>query len=264
MVEGGARPGGSPLAELPEMLSRVLERRVGTSGRWVQGIQGPVGSGKSTLVGGLAQRLSRQGIPTAILSLDDLYRPYSPDGPGRGPPGSHDVGAGVRVLEAFRAGEGPLSLPRFDKAARDGAGDRVEDEVVGSPRILLFEGWFLGCSAAPGYGALWGPVDDLWVVRAPGEAQIREWRHQAEEGRRRAGHGLSVEEVDALLDRMLGALPPALHGAVTPPPGDPRDPPETVPPTSLVVDLDARRRVVRVRAAAIRVPPPRPLSPSDP
>ena len=246
------------------MLARVLERRVGASGRWVQGIQGPVGSGKSTLVGGLAQRLSRQGIATAILSLDDLYRPYAPHGPGRGPPGTHDVGAGIRALEAFRAGEAPLSLPRFDKAARDGAGDRVSDEEVGNPSLLLFEGWFLGCSAAAGYGDLWAKVDDLWLLRAPGESQIREWRHQAEEGRRRGGHGLSVEEVDALLDRMLGALPPESHGAVTPPPGDLREPPATVPPASLVVDLDARRRVIRVRAAAIRVPPPRPLSPPDP
>lgn len=264
MAEGGIRSGGSPLAELPEMLARVLERRVAGSGRWVQGIQGPVGSGKSTLVGGLAQRLSKQGIATAILSLDDLYRPYAPDGPGRGPPGSHDVETGIRVLEAFRRGDAPLSLPRFDKAARDGAGDRVGDEEVGSPRLLLFEGWFLGCSAADGYGDLWTRVDDLWVLRAPGTSQIREWRHQAEEGRRRGGHGLSVEEVDALLDRMLGALPPEVHGAVTPAPGDPREAAQTVPPASLVVDLDARRRVVRVRATAIRVAPPRPLSPPDP
>lgn len=262
----GARAMGPSTLDLPEMLARLLERRVGASasGRWVQGIQGPVGSGKSTLAGGLAQRLSKQGIPTALLSLDDLYRAHTPGGPGRGPPGSHDVEAGIRALGSFRRGDTPLTLPRFDKAARDGAGDRVDDEVVGAPRLLLFEGWFLGCAAASGYTGLWGLVDDLWVFRAPGKSQIREWRHQAEEGRRRAGHGLSVEEVDALLDRMLGALPPELHGAVTPAPGDPWELPETLPSASLVVDLDSRRRVIRVRAVGTRVPPPRPLSPPDP
>lgn len=250
--------------DLSDTLARILERRLGHAGRWVQGIQGPVGSGKSTLVGGLAQRLAKRGIPSAILSLDDLYLPWTPDGPGRGPPGTHDVAAGIRALQAFRRGDAPLSLPRFDKAARDGRGDRVEDEVVGAPRLLLFEGWFVGCAGAGAYADLWALVDDLWVLRAPGEAQIREWRHQAEEGRRRGGHGLPVEQVDALLDRMLGALPPASHGAVTPVPGVPSDAPPTTPPASLVVDLDARRRVQRVRASAVRVPPPRPLSPPDP
>jgi hypothetical protein len=243
LLEGAALSSGA----VRDVLSDLLVHRRGSRPRWIQGVQGPVGSGKSRLVAGLSERLLRRGISTATLSLDDLYHPHRPDGPGRGPPGSHDVERGIRLLEAFRDGETPLLLPRFNKGAREGAGDRVEDEVVPHAEVLLFEGWFVGSPTPEAYRPLWALLDDLWVLRAPAEGQIRAWRHQAEEGRRHAGIGLDRRGVDALLDRMLGALPPRAEGAVTPSGEEADRLPATLPPPSVLLDLDGRRRVVALR-----------------
>jgi len=260
LPEGAALSSGA----VRDTLAALLVHQRGENSRWILGIQGPVGSGKSRLVAGLSERMLRRGIPTAILSLDDLYHPFRPDGPGRGPPGSHDVDEGIRLLEAFRRGDAPLHFPRFSKGARGGAGDRVEDEVVGSAEVLLFEGWFVGAPAPEPYRPLWALLDDLWVLRAPSEGQIRAWRHQAEEGRRNAGIGLDRRGVDALLDRMLNALPPGDQGAITPSPEEADAVWPTLPPASVLLDLDGRRRVLSLRSTAPGPVEAPPLSPPCP
>lgn len=210
------------------------------------GIQGPVGSGKSTGVRVLAAALAARGISSADLSLDDLYHPAGV-GPPRGPPGSHDLSRGLRVLRDFEAGMDPLRLPRFDKEARGGAGDRVPDRELPRARVLLFEGWFVGSPVPSAYRPLWEELKELWVIRAPSVDLIRRWRHDAEEPRRRVGRGLSPAQVDALLDRMMQALPPEVLGSITsveptaagvlPPRPEIPEPPRWIPLPSLLVDL---------------------------
>lgn len=242
------------------LADRVARAVVAGSPR-VQGIQGPVGSGKSTLAAMLALLLNGRGLRVARVSLDDLYHPAGA-GVERGPPGSHDVQGGIRLLDAVRRGDEQVELPRYDKGARQGRGDRVAPEVTATPDILLFEGWFVGClprelgdapsgaaavgnRALEGYRPLWQRMDTLWGLRAPSEAAIRGWRHQAEEGARRRGDALEAAEVDRLLDRMLGALPPGLHGALH---GDDGAPMQTLPPPELLLDLDEERRPLRAWA----------------
>lgn len=130
------------------------------------------------MVSALASELgAKHGIRTAVLSIDDLYygrevldelgrtkfagnRLLS----GRGLPGTHDVELGKRVLSSLIHGRGDgihgqsqgdagevmtcLSLPRYDKSAYKGRGDRLP--IAEWPRIdlpvdvVLFEGWMLG------------------------------------------------------------------------------------------------------------------------
>ena len=77
----------------------------------VLGICGAQGSGKSTLAEALAERLERDGLACAVLSLDDLYltraererlaRGVHPLLATRGPPGTHDTSLGIAVLDAL-------------------------------------------------------------------------------------------------------------------------------------------------------------------
>lgn len=183
-------------------------------------ISGLQGSGKSTLAAQIAARAEAEGLRVVVLSLDDLYltrdqrrqlaRDVHPLLATRGPPGTHDVALGCRVLEALRAGA-DIALPRFDKLADDRAED-AWTQVEGRVDLVLFEGWCLGAVpedeaalATPlnalerdedadgrwrrhcnevlrrDYPALWSRIDALWFLQPPGFEIVRTWRWQQEQ-----------------------------------------------------------------------------------
>ncbi len=126
----------------------------------VQGILGGQGTGKSTLAAVLKLILYRLNYSTATISIDDLYKTYSDRQKlraedsrliWRGPPGTHDVELGLTVLEQCLQADRsePILIPRFDKSAFNGAGDRTTPEAVEKPDIVIFEGWFIGVRPAP-------------------------------------------------------------------------------------------------------------------
>lgn len=184
-------------------------------------ISGLQGSGKSTLADQIATRAEADGLRVAVLSLDDLYltrdqrrqlaHDVQPLLATRGPPGTHDVALGCRVLDALREGE-DIALPRFDKLADDRVADAAWIRVEGRVDLVLFEGWCLGavaedeaalvspCNAlerdedADGrwrrycnealqrdYPALWSRVDALWFLQPPSFDIVRTWRWQQEQ-----------------------------------------------------------------------------------
>ncbi|WP_240345112.1 hypothetical protein [Novosphingobium sp. THN1] len=94
-------------------------------GPFVVGICGAQGSGKTWTTHLLAERMEHLGLRTVTLSLDDLYltkadrqllaRNVHPLFAVRGVPGTHDIAAGIRIIDAL--GEaGCVALPAFDKA----------------------------------------------------------------------------------------------------------------------------------------------------
>jgi len=134
---------------------QIASARRAKSSPLIQGILGGQGMGKTTLAAILTLILAQLGYRTCSLSLDDLYKTYSdrlilqqqdPRLIWRGPPGTHDVDLGLKVLEPLRQPfcAAPIQLPRFDKSAYNGAGDRTTPESVSSIDIVLFEGWFVG------------------------------------------------------------------------------------------------------------------------
>lgn len=194
----------------------------------VVGICGAQGSGKTTLAGALAKALRSQGTATAVLSLDDLYltraerqrlaRTVHPLFATRGVPGTHDVALGLAVLDSLARGNA-TALPRFDKSADDRAPREQWDRAPEGTRVVLFEGWCVGAApqgedaliapvnaleaskdpqgiwrrhadralAGP-YAALFGRIDFLVLLAAPGFEVVRGWREQQEaELRERAG-----------------------------------------------------------------------------
>jgi D-glycerate 3-kinase len=200
-----------------------------TDGLCVAGLCGAQGSGKSTLAAGLAGRFESEGVPTAILSIDDLYRTKAererlardvhPLLRTRGVPGTHDVALGLSVIDALAAGR-PAPLPRFDKAVDDRAPAAHWPVAPAGTRLLILEGWCVGARPQAGdaleapvnalereedsegvwrrhvnaalagpYQALFARLDPLILLAAPGFDIVLRWRIEQEHQLRRAQGG---------------------------------------------------------------------------
>jgi len=211
-------PDGFPAALVDDALraARALQKTTP-----VFAITGLQGSGKSTLADQVAARAREEGLRVAVLSLDDLYLTRAqrqrlatdvhPLLATRGPPGTHDVALGCRLLDALRQGD-DVRLPRFDKLADDRAPDNVWTRIEGRVDLVLFEGWCLkampeddAALVAPlnalerdedpdggwrrhcndalrhDYPALWSRIDALWFLQPPGFEIVRTWRWEQEQ-----------------------------------------------------------------------------------
>ena len=231
-------------------------RMIAAGRRPLFGLNGPVGAGKTTLARQLQQGFAEAGLLLAVASIDDAYWPWperqhrlagNPFGVSRVPPGSHDPDALLDPIERWRSsptaperGAAALSLPRFDKRLRDGAGDRIAD-WRGQADAVLLEGWLMGCQPLPesalsawqnfsalestaqtwllrcnqalgAYQSLWAALDGLIVLWPTSWNSPRRWRLQAEARQRRAGGGwLNAAALDQLIRASLESLPPQLY-----------------------------------------------------
>ncbi|HIK07144.1 MAG TPA: glycerate kinase [Trichormus sp. M33_DOE_039] len=215
---------------------------------FIQGVLGSQGTGKTTMCQVLGLILQELGYRSASLSLDDLYKTYDerlaltqkdPRLIWRGPPGTHDVNLGINVLEQIRQAKTPITIPRFDKSAYNGAGDRTHPEIVYSIDILFFEGWFVGVQPidsqlfddAPApiitdadknfaremnlrlseYLPLWERLDSLIVLYPKDYRYSVEWRKQAERQMMAAGKsGMTDTEIERFVNYFWRSLHPEL------------------------------------------------------
>jgi len=231
-----------PLAIQLAEYRRHLERPL------IQGILGGQGTGKTTLAAILALILSHLGYKTLSFSLDDLYKTYAerqklqtedPRLIWRGPPGTHDVELGIDILDRLRQQQKSVAVPRFDKSAWNGAGERTSPEIVGKIDLILFEGWFVGVrpidpatfdNAPPpiinpkdrtfardmntklqDYLSLWQRLDRLIVLYPVDFRLSMQWRRQAEQEMIAAGKsGMTDEMVDKFVEYFWRSLHPEL------------------------------------------------------
>ncbi|MEH1831584.1 MAG: glycerate kinase [Nostoc sp.] len=231
-------PLGMKLASHRQQLGRPL----------IQGILGGQGTGKTTMCKILSLILQQLGYHTLSLSLDDLYKTYSdrlvltqqdPRLIWRGPPGTHDVDLGLNVLDQIRQLQNPVMVPRFDKSAYGGAGDRTTSEIVTDVDIVLFEGWFVGVrpiepdvfdTAPPpiitdedrafardiihrlhDYLPLWERLDSLILLYPIDYRCSLEWRKQAEQQMIAAGKsGMNNAEIEEFVNYFWRSLHPEL------------------------------------------------------
>ena len=215
----------------------------------VLGILGGQGMGKTTLCVILKYILNRLDYSVANLSLDDLYLSYEarqklkqedPRLIWRGPPGTHDIDLGLQVIEQCCQDKAEtIKIPRFDKSAFNGAGDRSTPEIIIKPDILLFEGWFVGvqpieesCFDRPpapivspediqfakdnnqrlqAYLPLWSKLDRLIVLYPEDYRLSKQWRKDAERKAIAAGKtGMDEAEIERFVEYFWQALHPEL------------------------------------------------------
>jgi D-glycerate 3-kinase len=229
------------LAALRQQLARPL----------IQGILGGQGTGKTTSALVLSLILAHFGYRTLALSLDDLYKTYAerqrlqqedPRLIWRGPPGTHDVELGRQILAQLRLPNlaEPVSVPRFDKSAHQGIGDRALPEQVDNVDVVLFEGWFVGVrpieaavfeanTPAPintnsdrafareindklrDYLPLWDCLDRLLILYPIDYRLSKQWRRQAEQEMIARGKaGMTDAQVDEFVEYFWRSLHPEL------------------------------------------------------
>ncbi|XP_047157866.1 D-glycerate 3-kinase, chloroplastic [Vigna umbellata] len=211
----------------------------------VIGFSAPQGCGKTTLVFALDYLFEVIGRKSATVSIDDFY--LTAEGqtklreanPGnalleyRGNAGSHDLALSVETLTALTkmTREGvKMKLPRYDKSAFSGRGDRADPstwpEVEGPLKVVLFEGWMLGFKPLPveavkdvdpqleivnknleAYYDAWDKYIKSWIViKIKDPNCVFQWRLQAEIAMREAGNpGMTDEEVRDFVSRYLPA-----------------------------------------------------------
>jgi D-glycerate 3-kinase len=227
---------------------QLVEWRKGQAHPLIQGFLGGQGTGKTTLTRILSLILQHLGYCTVSLSIDDFYKTYAdrqqlqrqdPRLDRRGPPGTHDLDLALQVLTAIQRGVSPLSIPRFDKSAWQGAGDRTTPETVASADIVLLEGWLVGVrpidpiafdTAPPpidtaadrrfardmnerlrDYLPLWALLDRLIVLYVPDYRLSQQWRQQAEHQMIAQGKpGMSDAEIAEFVAYFWRSLHPEL------------------------------------------------------
>jgi D-glycerate 3-kinase len=198
------------------LAARLAEEWKRTRPRCI-GLAGGQGAGKTTLGRLIERACGELGLRACIVALDDFYLSRDarrtlaarvhPLFETRGPPGTHDVLALDRALEALLA-PGEVTMPTFDKG-RDDCGTGVR--VRGPFDLVVLEGWCVG--APPGgrselvspanaleaeedpegtwrnaveaelagpYGSLWRRLDALVFLAVPGIEAVRRWRLEQE------------------------------------------------------------------------------------
>lgn len=200
------------------------------------GVCGAQGSGKTTIAATVVALLERRGLTAVAMSLDDFYLGREARGwlsgqvhrllKVRGPPGTHDVALTCSVLDQIiRPGTTPI--PSFDKATDERRPKGTWRWIEGPVDVVILEGWCVGARPEPaerlvepinamerdqdptgawrsyvnrqlgeGYRALFGRLDRLVLLAAPGFEVVQGWRVEQEAKlRQRSGGGMSDAEV---------------------------------------------------------------------
>ncbi|MBX3485560.1 MAG: kinase [Phenylobacterium sp.] len=218
------------------LADRAIDWRADFGRTAMVGLCGAQGSGKSTVAAATARLLAERGFNVVAISLDDFYLGREARGwlagkthrllQVRGPPGTHDVALACAVLDHLRR-PGTTPLPAFDKATDERRPKSRWREVEGPVDMVILEGWCVGAVPEPPerlraplnalerrddpsgawrgyvnrqlgetYQALFGRLDRLVMLAAPGFEVVRGWRAEQEAKlRARTGAGMSDAQV---------------------------------------------------------------------
>jgi D-glycerate 3-kinase len=217
---------------------------------FILGINGPQGSGKTTLSNKICERLKADKVSAITISIDDFYisrmdqirfAAQFQDNPYlqlRGYPGTHDVPLGTQTLKSLKA-KAPTKIPRYDKSAHQGKGDRLPEpqwpKIEAPVDMVIVEGWMLGFTPVPGkaipnphfkavnkflahYQAWHDLLGGFLQLEADDYRHVLEWRVEAEEKMKAAGKpGMTKEQVQAYIELFLPAYATYLPTLKSPP-----------------------------------------------
>ncbi|WP_320664560.1 uridine kinase [Prochlorococcus sp. MIT 1223] len=232
---------------LPLLLSIKLKLRRSEK-PLVIGISGLPGSGKSSFGSNFEQFALSHGIDVKSISLDDFYMQSTqletamrgnPWGVPRGLPGSHSIEEIRESLDNF-VDNGFLKAPQFDKSLRGGLGDRT-GWIRMHPKVLILEGWFLGCypidssdlnkeeyralflpplsdleckyrinvqNSLEGYSSLWSFLDKIVHIKAYDFFYTSIWKKQQEDQLfKLKGNSLRGERLNSFIRMIQASIP---------------------------------------------------------
>ncbi|KAG9459368.1 hypothetical protein H6P81_003876 [Aristolochia fimbriata] len=242
------------------------------------GVSAPQGCGKTTLVYALDYLFRKLGRNSATLSIDDFYLTAEDQAKVRsenhgnsllefrGNAGTHDLPFSIETLMALskltKKGM-KMKLPRYNKSAYGGRGDRADPstwpEVEGPLSIVLFEGWMLGFKPLPNemvkevdpqleivnknleaYYEAWDKFIESWlVIKITDPKCVFEWRLQGELAMIADGKpGMSKEEVLDFVSRYMPAYKAYLPTLYS------EGPRGSDPERLLLVDIDEERNPI--------------------
>lgn len=134
--------------------------------RYVLGIAGPPGAGKSTLATLLADKARERGVPAVVVPMDGFHLAQDAlEARGlatvKGAPETFDGAGFVALLERIRHSVDTVWAPSFDRT--------IENPVAGSiavepaTRLVIVEGNYLLDHEAP-WSSIRGLLDESWYV----------------------------------------------------------------------------------------------------
>lgn len=243
-----------------QKLQRAQGKQAGDVRPMIIGFSCPQGGGKTTMTTFLSKLLARSGKGTEIASLDDFYVPYTEQRAladrfagnrlleHRGMPGTHDLDLLLDTMDSVRAlcekktcVEDAVKIPRYNKSAHGGWGDRFEEAkwktISGDVDVMLLEGWCMGFESLPitdlrdgrlavvndvlkDYKEVYKRLDSMLVIEIENMEVVYGWRMEAERAMRAEGkNGLSDEQVRDFVSRFMPAYQhysPGLYCRQTP------------------------------------------------
>ena len=182
---------------IPSQLADAVEARAKSAHRFVVGIAGPPGSGKTTLADQLLRVLKSRGAKASIVPMDGFHLDNAVLEMKslllrKGAPETFDAQSFVEHVKRIAAGEGDVSIPGFDRAA-DATVPGMHI-VSSNDHIVLVEGNYLLLDVEP-WSQLAGHFD-MTIFLAPPTAVLEDRLIQ-----RWLDHGL---EPDAARERAMG------------------------------------------------------------
>lgn len=146
-----------------------LLRRAENARRFMLGIAGPPGAGKSTLVEVLRERLLARGETAEILPMDGFHMDngiLSERGllPRKGAPETFDVRGFTDIVEALKKAEDEVLVPVFDRTREIAV--NAARAIPAETRFILAEGNYLLLTETP-WDRLEGKFDFTIFVGPP-------------------------------------------------------------------------------------------------
>ncbi len=166
-----------------QAIAAEILRRAGDAKRFVVGIAGPPGAGKSTLADALREEFLARDERAEVLPMDGFHMDNAileARGllPRKGAPETFDVRGFIDILEAVKKGGEEVLVPVFDRSREIAIASARA--VSPETRIVLVEGNYLLLDEAP-----WSKLDgrfDYTVYVGPAydvlEERLRQrWQH---------------------------------------------------------------------------------------
>lgn len=159
----------------PTTIVDALLRRAGDARRFMIGIAGPPGAGKSTLVEALREKLLDRGETAEILPMDGFHMDngiLAERGllPRKGVPESFDGRGFVDIVHALKRADGEVLVPVFDRSREIAI--NAARAIAPQTRFILAEGNYLLFKDAP-----WDRLDgvfDFTIFVGPPYAVLEE------------------------------------------------------------------------------------------